>query len=42
MATVTSLRAHLVDKITDLLSAEEHLVDVLPKMAERTSSPKAL
>jgi ferritin-like metal-binding protein YciE len=40
MATVTSLRAHLVDKITDLLSAEEHLVDVLPKMAERTSSPK--
>jgi ferritin-like metal-binding protein YciE len=40
MPTVASLRAHLVDELTDLLSAEEQLVDVLPRMAERTSSPK--
>ena len=40
MATVASLRAHLINELTDLLNAEEQLVDALPKMAERTSSPK--
>jgi ferritin-like metal-binding protein YciE len=40
MATVASLRAHLIDELADLLNAEEQLVDALPKMAERSSSPK--
>jgi ferritin-like metal-binding protein YciE len=40
MASVASLRAHLVDELANLLSAEEQLVDVLWKMAERASSPK--
>jgi ferritin-like metal-binding protein YciE len=40
VATVASLRAHLIDELTDLLNAEQQLVDVLAKMAERASSPK--
>ena len=38
MASVASLREHLVDELNDLLSAEQQLLDALPKMAERASS----
>jgi ferritin-like metal-binding protein YciE len=40
MATVASLHEHLIDELTDLLNAEEQLIDALPKMAERSASPK--
>jgi ferritin-like metal-binding protein YciE len=40
MATVASLHEHLIDELTDLLNVEEQLIDALPKMAERTASPK--
>ena len=38
MASVGSLREHLVEELNDLLNAEEQLVDALPKMAERAAS----
>jgi ferritin-like metal-binding protein YciE len=38
MPTIESLRAHLVDELTDLRNAEQQLIDALPKMAERASS----
>ena len=38
MASVGSLREHLVEELNDLLNAEEQLVDALPKMAERATS----
>ena len=38
MASVGSLREHLVEELNDLLNAEEQLVNALPKMAERAAS----
>jgi ferritin-like metal-binding protein YciE len=38
MASVTSLREHLVEELNDLLNAEQQLIEALPKMAERASS----
>jgi len=38
MSSVTSLREHLVEELNDLLSAEQQLIEALPKMAERASS----
>jgi ferritin-like metal-binding protein YciE len=38
MATVASLREHLVEELNDLLSAEQQLIEALPQMAERASS----
>ena len=38
MATVTSLREHLIEELNDLLNAEQQLVEALPQMAERASS----
>jgi ferritin-like metal-binding protein YciE len=38
MASVTSLREHLVEELNDLLNAEQQLVEALPQMAERASS----
>ena len=38
MASVASLREHLVEELNDLLNAEQQLLDALPKMAERASS----
>jgi ferritin-like metal-binding protein YciE len=38
MASVASLREHLVEELNDLLNAEQQLIDALPKMAERASS----
>jgi ferritin-like metal-binding protein YciE len=38
MASVASLREHLVEELNDLLNAEEQLIEALPQMAERTSS----
>ena len=37
MATVDSLRTHLVEELTDLLSAEEQLTEALPQMAQSAS-----
>lgn len=41
MAAVDSLRTHLVEELTDLRSAEEQLIEALPKMAKSATS-KAL
>jgi ferritin-like metal-binding protein YciE len=38
MATILSLRAHLIDELTDLLSAEQQLQDALPQMAGKAAS----
>jgi ferritin-like metal-binding protein YciE len=38
MASVGSLREHLVEELNDLLNAEQQLLEALPKMAERASS----
>jgi ferritin-like metal-binding protein YciE len=38
MASVASLREHLVEELSDLLNAEQQLIEALPKMAERASS----
>jgi len=38
MASVSSLREHLVEELNDLLNAEQQLTEALPKMAERASS----
>jgi ferritin-like metal-binding protein YciE len=35
---VESLRTHLIDELTDLLSAEQQIVEALPKMAGAASS----
>ena len=37
MASVGSLREHLVDELNDLVNAEEQLIEALPQMAERAS-----
>jgi ferritin-like metal-binding protein YciE len=37
MASVTSLREHLVEELNDLLNAEQQLIDALPMMADRAS-----
>jgi ferritin-like metal-binding protein YciE len=34
MATVSSLREHLIDELKDLLSAEQQLIEALPDMAD--------
>jgi ferritin-like metal-binding protein YciE len=38
MASVASLREHLVEELNDLLNAEQQLIEALPKMTERASS----
>jgi ferritin-like metal-binding protein YciE len=38
MASVTSLREHLVEELNDLLNAEQQLIEALPQMAEHASS----
>jgi ferritin-like metal-binding protein YciE len=38
MASVASLREHLVEELNDLLNAEQQLIEALPMMAERASS----
>ena len=38
MASVASLREHLVEELNDLLNAEQQLIEALPQMAERASS----
>lgn len=38
MATVASLRDHLIEELNDLLNAEQQLIEALPKMAQRASS----
>jgi ferritin-like metal-binding protein YciE len=37
MASVASLREHLIEELNDLLNAEQQLIKALPKMAERAS-----
>src|SRR6476619_5533104 len=37
MASVASLREHLVEELNDLLNAEQQLIEALPKMAERAA-----
>lgn len=37
MASVASLREHLVEELNDLLNAEQQLIDALPMMAEKAS-----
>jgi len=37
MASVASLREHLVEELNDLLNAEQQLIEALPMMAERAS-----
>ena len=38
MASVASLREHLVDELNDLVDAEQQLIDALPQMAERAAN----
>jgi ferritin-like metal-binding protein YciE len=38
MATVVSLREHLVEELNDLLNAEQQLIEALPQMAQRAST----
>jgi ferritin-like metal-binding protein YciE len=38
MASVASLREHLVDELNDLVNAEQQLIEALPKMVERAAS----
>jgi ferritin-like metal-binding protein YciE len=37
MASVASLREHLIEELNDLLNAEQQLIEALPKMAGRAS-----
>ena len=37
MASVASLREHLVEELNDLLNSEQQLIEALPMMAERAS-----
>lgn len=37
MASIASLREHLIEELNDLLNAEQQLTDALPKMADRAS-----
>src|SRR5947207_282618 len=38
MATVASLREHLVEELNDLLNAEQQLIEALPQMQEKASN----
>ena len=38
MATIASLRSHLIDELTDLLDAENQLTDALPRLAKAATS----
>jgi ferritin-like metal-binding protein YciE len=38
MASVASLREHLVEELNDLLNAEQQLIEALPEMAERAAN----
>jgi ferritin-like metal-binding protein YciE len=40
MASVTSLREHLVEELNDLLNAEEQLIEALPRMAAKASTER--
>ena len=40
MASVASLREHLVEELNDLLNAEQQLIEALPQMAEKASQPQ--
>jgi len=38
MASVASLREHLVEELNDLLNAEQQLIEALPQMADRAAT----
>ena len=38
MASVASLREHLVSELNDLLNAEQQLIEALPQMEEKAAS----
>jgi len=38
MASVSSLREHLVEELNDLVNAEQQLIEALPQMAERAAN----
>jgi ferritin-like metal-binding protein YciE len=38
MASVASLREHLIDELNDLLNAEQQLIEALPQMQEKAST----
>jgi ferritin-like metal-binding protein YciE len=38
MASVASLREHLVEELNDLLNAEQQLIEALPQMADKAST----
>jgi ferritin-like metal-binding protein YciE len=38
MASVASLREHLVEELNDLLNAEQQLIEALPQMEEKAST----
>jgi ferritin-like metal-binding protein YciE len=40
MASVTSLREHLIEELNDLLNAEEQLIGALPQMAAKASTDR--
>jgi ferritin-like metal-binding protein YciE len=40
MASVTSLRGHLIEELNDLLNAEEQLIEALPQMAAKASTDR--
>jgi ferritin-like metal-binding protein YciE len=40
MASVASLREHLVEELNDLLNAEQQLITAIPQMAQKASRPE--
>jgi len=38
MASVASLREHLIDELNDLVNAEQQLIEALPQMADRAAN----
>ena len=40
MASVASLREHLVEELNDLLNAEHQLIEALPEMQKKASNPQ--
>jgi ferritin-like metal-binding protein YciE len=40
MASVTSLREHLIEELNDLVNAEEQLIEALPQMAGKASTDR--
>src|SRR6266536_242169 len=40
MASVASLREHLIEELNDLLNAEQQLITAIPQMAQKASRPE--